>query len=163
MDIGTGVNAIALPEAKDALVFMIVSLHGHWKVPCGYFFPEGTSSETKANLVRLCLTRTHEAGAQVYCSSPYFFENHIILILPFPLLKVMALTFDGTSTNFSMARLLGAQVSSSSSLSTSFRHPVEGEQEVHIILDACHMLKLMRNCLGDKRVLLGLDGQVRRY
>ena len=26
------------PVAKDALVFMVVSVNGLWKVPCAYFF-----------------------------------------------------------------------------------------------------------------------------
>ena len=66
VDFGSGTDAIGLPEAKDALVFMIVALNSHWKVPCGYFFTAGTSSEMKANLIKLCLIRAHEAGVQVF-------------------------------------------------------------------------------------------------
>ena len=35
VDIGTGVVDDSLPEAKDALVFMVVCVNGSWKVPCG--------------------------------------------------------------------------------------------------------------------------------
>ena len=79
------------------------------------------------------------------------------------LLKVVALTFDGMSANFSTARILGAQVTSANTLSPSFQHPVKGQPDVQIILDACHMLKLIRNCLGDKKILLDADKQVRTY
>lgn len=30
--------------------------------------------------------------------------------------------------------------------------------KIHIILDACHMLKLLRNCIGNEKVLHDGDG-----
>ena len=69
------------------------------------------------------------------------------------------MTFDGTSTNFSMGRQLGARFIPSD-MSPSFKHPTSGE-DVYIVLDACHMIKLLRNCLGEKKILIDIYGQVR--
>ena len=51
VDIGTGVVDDSLPEAKDALVFMVVCINGSWKVPCGYFLIDALTNAEKANLV----------------------------------------------------------------------------------------------------------------
>jgi hypothetical protein len=37
IDLGNGADNDSLPMAKEALVFMVVSLNSSWKVPCGYF------------------------------------------------------------------------------------------------------------------------------
>lgn len=64
---------------------------------------------------------------------------------------VQTTTFDGLQTNFSAMRMLGA-----SFILTDFRPAVENpvnKTQIKIILDACHMLKLLRNCLQEKLVL----------
>ena len=35
----------------------------------------------------------------------------------------------------------------------SFQHPCQTHDQIQIMLDPCHMLKLIRNCLGDLAVL----------
>ena len=57
VDIGTGCVDDSLPEAKDALVFMVVCINGSWKVPCGYFLIDCLSSAEKANLVTSSLEK----------------------------------------------------------------------------------------------------------
>lgn len=37
-------------------------------------------------------------------------------------------------------------------------HPSDSSQKVHWLLDACHMLKLMRNLLGEKNRLIANTG-----
>lgn len=37
VDIGTGIDEDTLPEAKEALVSMLLAINGSWKVPVGYF------------------------------------------------------------------------------------------------------------------------------
>lgn len=58
-------------------------------------------------------------------------------------------TFDGCSKNLSTARKLGCKVDN---FESSFPHLSRPDKTIHIILDVCHMLKLARNALGDKRV-----------
>jgi len=86
------------------------------------------SAQEKANLVNMTLTKLNDTGA-----------------------SIKILTFDGTAANFSMARCLGANLSADSD-STFLKYPVNNDN-VHIFLDAAHMLKLCRNALGDWKQL----------
>ena len=85
VDVGNGVVDDTLPPAKDALVFMVVSLNESWKVPCGYFFIYGMSGKERPNLVKVFLQRLHGVGV-----------------------KVVSLTYDGRSCLISMFAALGA-------------------------------------------------------
>lgn len=40
VDIGNEIDDDSNAVASEALVFMLVSLDSHWKVPCGYFFDQ---------------------------------------------------------------------------------------------------------------------------
>jgi hypothetical protein len=84
VDLGNGADDDSLPIAKDALVFMVVSLNSSWKVPCGYFFVDGLSGKERANLVRVCIQRLHDVGV-----------------------RVTSLTCDGPSCHICMLRELG--------------------------------------------------------
>ena len=50
VDYGIDDDDDSLPEASDALMFMVVSLNSNWKVPCGYFLVNVLTEEEKANL-----------------------------------------------------------------------------------------------------------------
>lgn len=126
VDVGTNLQGDVLPEAKEVLVFMIVCLNGSWKVPVGYFLLDGLSANEKANLVNRCLSFVHDTGVEV-----------------------TSLTFDGAPANLSMANKLGADFSNPLNLKTSFKHP-QTNSEVYIYLDACHMVKLVRNCFASQ-------------
>lgn len=43
VDVGTNVNADTLVEAREVLVFLVVAINGHFKVPVGYFCINGLS------------------------------------------------------------------------------------------------------------------------
>ena len=123
--------------ANEALVFMVVSLNDSWKLPVGYFFTSSLNGEDKSNLVKQCLTLLHSVGADV-----------------------QSLTFDGAGTNIKMAQILGCRLTIGD-IVHHFPHPVTNA-DVCIILDACHMLKLIRNLFGDReRILDGNGGEIR--
>ena len=124
------------PQAKDVLVFMVVNVDGNWKVPCAYFFIDGLSGEERANLVRLCIGRLYDVGV-----------------------NVVSLTCDGPSCHLTMLRSLGATISFPHTIEGSFPHP-NGPGFIRVFLDACYMLKLVRNTLGQKKVLV--DGSKRK-
>ncbi len=63
-------------------------------------------------------------------------------------IRVMGVIFDGAATNISMCNKMGANISIDN-LTNWFSHPVT-KAKVYVFLDACHMLKLMRNLLGNK-------------
>ena len=64
----------------------------------------------------------------------------------------------GQVSNFSMARELGATMTPEG-ICPNFKHP-SASHDVHIMLDACHMLKLLRNCLGERGFLLNSNNIV---
>jgi len=75
---------------------------------------------------------------------------------------ILSVTFDGCSANVNMANCLGASLSMEN-LKTSFPHPSNPGLDVHIFLDVCHMLKLLRNTLAEKSTLLDVDGNEVRW
>jgi len=42
-------------HATSALVFLIVTVNGNWKLPLGYFFVKGLNFNELASLVKKCL------------------------------------------------------------------------------------------------------------
>jgi len=58
--------------------------------------------------------------------------------------KIVSLTFDGCSTNVTATKLLGSNLNM----------PIE------IILDAAHMLKLVRNAFGEKKQFLDFENKI---
>ena len=76
MDFGANVDDDALPVAKEALVYLDVSVNAHWKIPVGYFLIDGLTSDERANLLTTCLCKLHEVGT-----------------------NIVPVTFDGSSSN----------------------------------------------------------------
>ena len=73
VDVGTHVDDDSLPEATEALVFLVVCLNGSWKVPIAYFLIHGLSGVERANIVKQCLEKLHEVGVKVVgliCDGP---------------------------------------------------------------------------------------------
>lgn len=141
-----GVNlGSQLPQKSDniviatkALVFLAVSLNNHWKVPLGYFLIDGLNGSERANLLKKCLELVDEIGA-----------------------KVFSITFDGAPVNLSMCSNLGAKFDLNS-LTPWFLNPLT-QKKIYVFWDACHMLKLVRNTLGDKEILLEGDGNTIKW
>lgn len=129
IDIGSHLDSDVLPEAREAIVFLLVALNGHWKIPVGYFFIDGLSGNEKANLVNKCLEFVHTSGV-----------------------VVTSITCDGAPANFKMMEELGANFKDASNLKTHFKHPVTNK-DVYIYCDPCHMIKLVRNCFGSQKKL----------
>ena len=135
VDVGSGVDSDSVPVAKEVLVMMLVSLNSNWKIPCGYFFIDGLTGEERANLVRQCLLKAHDVGV-----------------------LVASVTCDGPSCNFAMMDELGIKVDPPNNMKTSFPHPADPSMDVHFVLDACHMLKLVRNCFSSYGILKDRTG-----
>ena len=67
-------------------------------------------------------------------------------------ITVRAVTCDGTEVNLSMFRHLGVVMDK-----PYFGHPSNLEVKIFVVCDVCHMLKLVRNTLGDLKVLRDSD------
>lgn len=124
----------SLPYAKDVLVLMVVCINSGWKVPCAYFFVDGLSGAERANIVKICIQRVSYTGA-----------------------KVVSLTCDGPSCHFTMLRELGASMIPGC-LTANFEHPSNKTERIYVLLDVCHMLKLVRNTFADWGILVDGDG-----
>lgn len=129
VDVGTDINDDTLPPATEALVFMVVTLDGSWKLPCAYFLIVGMTGIERANLVRECIGKLSAIGV-----------------------RVVSVTCDGPSCNFNMFKELGAIIDPLT-LQSWFTDPSNINQKVCILLDACHMLKLARNTMASQDIL----------
>ena len=134
VDVGSGVDDDGAPVATEVLVLMVVCVTGHWKVPLGYFLIDGMNGNERANIVTQCILKLHDVGV-----------------------KVCSVTCDGPSCNFSMMTALGVNLEPLS-IRSWFPHPADPSVRIYVVLDACHMLKLMRNCLASYGILVDETG-----
>ena len=123
-------------EAKEALVFMVVGITGNWKVPIAYFFTKTLKAPAQHQLVLHALDHLHSIGLR----------THVV-------------TMDGHATNVKMCRLLGCSIGNPHQLKASFEDPYS-KNEVFVMFDACHMLKLVRNMLDAFKVITSMDGKI---
>ena len=138
VEYGTAVPEVTDSYATEALVFMVSGLSGHFKHPVAYVLQDKCSSAVQAQLIKDCIGLLYEQG-----------------------LNIVAVVFDGCYTNQSTAKLLGC-VMKVSEVTTWFSHPQAPHLKIHVIFDVCHMMKLMRNLLGDYKVICheGKNGQL---
>ena len=125
VDLGFDLDNDEQTLASEALVFMITSHSDHWKIPIGYFLIQSLTGKEKANLIRETLIRLNNIG-----------------------IEVTSLTCDGPNAHFTMLTELGCRVRNIHAIKAWFPHPAKETVKVFVLLDACHMLKLARNCLA---------------
>lgn len=113
-----------VPLGKQALVFMVAG--EDFKLALSYFLLNGISSQDRADLTREVILRISETGA-----------------------KVMAFTSDGFVGNIACTKILGADFDAEKPF---FLDPSDPTRKIYVIWDACHMLKLGRNCFGSKQL-----------
>ena len=124
----------ALSEAGDnlttkALVFMIGGVTGHWKHHIGYFLQNKIFASIQAQLIKDCIGLLHHED-----------------------LLVTALVFDGAFGKQSTATQLDCK-KDLSNIQTWFPHLQIPNAKVHVIIDVCHMTKLMQTLLADQNVI----------
>lgn len=108
-------------ECTEVLVFMVVGLMGRWKAPVAYFLTHTLSAATQHQLLLHTIKSLMEIEVQV-----------------------CAITMDGHASNIAMCKLFGCQMDPTKHMKTYF--VVEGYAEpIYVIMDACHMIKLLRN------------------
>jgi hypothetical protein len=61
VDAGTRVTDDSLPAAKEALVYILVSIAECWKILVGYFLIDGLNGQERINLLNSCLSKLHES------------------------------------------------------------------------------------------------------
>lgn len=93
----------------------------------------------KANIINIALEKCHAVGV-----------------------KVVSLTFDGCRSNLLTMKLLGCNIDNINDFKTYFKHPVS-EHNVTVFLDACQMIKLMRNTLESKSCITDNENKVIKW
>lgn len=62
VDLGTGTSDDSTTLASEVYVFLLNGINNNFKLPLGYFLVHGLNAEQKANLIKLCLIKCHDAG-----------------------------------------------------------------------------------------------------
>lgn len=117
-----------LPLAHNVLVFMVTILDHNVSLPIAYYAITSLDATEKKLLLLDVLQQLSSIGV-----------------------KITNIVFDGLSTNLAVANELGASFDLND-LKPFFINPSDGSK-VYILLDACHMIKLIRNALGDLRFI----------
>lgn len=132
IDLGYGIKVGDQEElATESLVFQIVSLKGNFKCAIGYFLTNSLTSNVLSQLIQMAIVKLKEVGVNVH-----------------------NITFDGTTTNISAVQKLGCKLPEN-----PFLNIKDVDHEICVMLDACHMLKLCRNTLADKKVIISGNGK----
>src|SRR5688572_2750174 len=139
VDLGTGIDDDSMPVATEVLMFIVVPLNAAWKLPVAYFLIDGLAADVKSNLVLEAINRLHAVNV-----------------------RIVALVCDGPTTNFAVGSKLGASFTVDN-MKSYFIHPANHFWKVHIIFDAAHMLKLMRNILAEKGILTDQNNKQIRW
>ncbi|CAH1738656.1 unnamed protein product, partial [Aphis gossypii] len=132
VDFGAGIDSDKSDIASECFVFMLVSINERWKIPVGYFLVNHLNSSQKYELINQCLKLVFETGVEV-----------------------VSLTFDGCSSNINMAKQLGCNFNIKTLKSEfEFKKDNNSIKKIYIFPDPAHMIKLVRNTFGEKKILL---------
>jgi hypothetical protein len=135
VDLGGGPSELEEDLATHALVYMVNCVNMNWKIPIGHFFVAGLSGSELANLTKMAIENLNSTG-----------------------ITVLNVVCDNPSNNWSMLNHLGANLySSDPEVALDIRNNLQ--IPVFAVLDACHLIKLVRNCFGDYKVLYNGKGE----
>lgn len=124
-------NENDLPQAKKALVFMISGFEAKFKIPIAYFLTNGLTADEKAAIVNEALIRLSEIG-----------------------IEITAITFDGHPSNIAVLNAYGGSWDGKPYI----LDPVDKNRRIYVLLDAAHMLKLIRNTIATRDLIDGDGG-----
>lgn len=117
-----------IPVARNALVFMASCINGDFSVPIAHYF--------------ITVLKGHEKSLLI---------SDIIEVITKLGITVANITFDGLGSNLSACEHLGACFNLLD-MRPYILNPVNSTK-IHIFLDACHMLKLARNCIASGKII----------
>uniref|UniRef100_A0A2H1VLX6 SFRICE_006736 n=1 Tax=Spodoptera frugiperda TaxID=7108 RepID=A0A2H1VLX6_SPOFR len=97
----------------------------------------GVTGALRSELVKQCIERVHDVG-----------------------IKIVALTFNGcAANNISMIKHLGCSLQDKN---ITFKHP-STKDSICVILDPCHMIKLIRNTLQTSQKFIDNHGKMLKW
>lgn len=112
---------------------MLVGINTYVKVVISYYLIDSLTGIDRSNILNEILRAAHDEQ-----------------------ILICTITFDGASTNIAVAEALGANLSKYDDIKPYFEHPVTSERFT-IMLDACHMIKLVRNTFKAKKCISDMD------
>lgn len=118
--------------SKEALVLMVSGINRSFKLPIGYFLSKGLVAHEKEVILIEAMSRLHKAGV-----------------------VLASITFDGAAGNIAAAKLLGAEFDANKPY---FANPFDPTNNVYVLLDPPHMLKLVRNALDRLKIIYDGNG-----
>jgi len=125
-------------DAKNAIFVMATQVNGQQKTPLAYILTNGIDSDLMSSIVKESLKKMFQANAHV-----------------------LSTTFDGLRANLSAIEKLGGNICLDDPQYRPYiNHPSDPNLKVYITPDACHMVKLIRNCLEYYETFLDPDGNV---
>ncbi|KAK6167116.1 hypothetical protein SNE40_021216 [Patella caerulea] len=136
VDLGTGIDET--DEAKEALVFMLVGIKSKWKAPVAYYLSKGLQAEVQAELLVGCIEKLSECGFVIH-----------------------SVTMDGHASNISMCHLLGCNFEYHQQDPKPFFQLPGITNRIWVVMDACHMVKLIRNALEAYGTLMSAKGAIK--
>lgn len=120
-------NCERLPLATQVLVFILSGINTSFHIPIAYFFIANLDAIDKVVLITSVIKLVNSTGV-----------------------KLLTMTCDGHPTNISSNEMFGGSYDLNN-LRPYFKNP-ENDSLVYTFLDPPHMLKLMRNALGSRKI-----------
>lgn len=118
----------SLPVANNVIVILLNGINIKVTLPIANFFITTLISEEKAILIASVIKTLTEIG-----------------------IRVLSVTSDGLSTNLGAYEILGASFAEDNELPYFINS--DNGNKIYLFHDPPHMLKLVRNCLGDMKIL----------
>lgn len=122
--------------AKQTIVFYLNGINTKFEYPVAYYVIDKINSSQRKDVLLEILSAVTECG-----------------------IRVSNLTFDGLYCNTKTCELLGANLDVFSKNFQPFFPNPNNDENIFIILDPCHMQKLLRNTLASKKVILYRNGK----
>lgn len=127
--------------ATRALVYLLSGINKKFHFPVVYHFVKGMDSKNLCELTKNVIIKISEQGV-----------------------VISNLTFDGAKANFGMCKMLGANLNAlSDEFQPYFTNPYDNSSIIYLTADPSHMLKLMRNLLGNLKMLLDDNGNLIKW
>lgn len=124
------------PLAKDAYVLIVSGIANEFKIPIGYFLITGLCAEERAAILNEAILKLNNIGV-----------------------IVGSITNDGHPVNIAAIKKLGGDYDADKPY---FINPFN-KNTVYSILDPPHMIKLARNCIGNKQIIFDEGGNEIRW
>lgn len=121
------------PLANQVNVLMVSGVGEEFKITIGYFLTQGLCSEERAAILHEAMLKLNNVGV-----------------------NVCAIVKDGNIVNITTDKILGADYESDKPY---FINPFNKNKKVFMILDPPHLLKLARNCLGNKLTIYDTENR----